>query len=437
MDEPTNHLDLAGLRWLEGFIAHWPGSLIVTSHDRYFLDAVATRIWLLDDGRLTTYLGNYSKFERLRAAELDHLEKQYEAQQALIAREESFVRRYGAGQRAREARGRAKKLSHLERIEAPTQRQTVDLKLTATRTGDIVLTARGLAAGYDQATVVGIDDLEVLRGARVAVIGPNGSGKSTLLKTLAGELPPSAGTLSQGSRVRVGFYRQEAENLDGDATVLDELLKTGPVEVQHARDLLGRFLFSGDDVMKQVSQLSGGERGRLAIAKLVLSGANLLLLDEPTNHLDIAGRTALEEALDSFSGTLVFASHDRRLINRLATCLWVVGDGKLIRIDGALAEYEELLRSHSGEETKDGRKVPKPVPQDRAVRLVRTARRLEQVEEQIATLETELTLLGAEIAEAGARADIGAITVLGSRFAGSQAALDHLLAEWSQLAEQE
>lgn len=437
MDEPTNHLDLAGLRWLEGFITRWPGSLIVTSHDRDFLDAVATRIWLLEDGRLTTYPGNYSKFEQLRAAELDDLQKRYAAQQALIAKEEAFIRRYGAGQRAREARGRAKKLSHLERIERPAERQRVDLRLTATRTGDVVLTARGLAVGYEHATVVEIGDLEVLRGARVAVIGPNGSGKSTLLKTLAGELPPSAGTLAEGTRVRGASYRQEAENLDDDATVLDELLASGRAEVQQARDLLGRFLLSGDDVAKQVSQLSGGERGRLAIAKLVLSGANLLLLDEPTNHLDIASRTALEEALDSFAGTLIFASHDRRLINRLATCLWVVGDGKLIRIDGGLAEYEELLRSQSGEGRQDGHTFPQRVPRDRPVPRVRTAIRLEQVEEQITTLETELTLLGAEIEQAGARADLGTISALGSRFAGSQAELDRLLAEWSQLAEQQ
>ncbi|HEY3116001.1 MAG TPA: ABC-F family ATP-binding cassette domain-containing protein [Chloroflexota bacterium] len=435
MDEPTNHLDLAGLRWLEGFVSQWKGSLIVTSHDRYFLDAVATRIWLLEDGRMTSYPGNYSRFEQLRAAELDDLEKRYEAQQAVIAKEEAFIRRYGAGQRAREAAGRAKKLTHLERLSAPADQKTVSLKLTAARSGDIALRAGGLAVGYANRTIINAGDLEVMRGARIAVIGPNGSGKSTLLKSLAGELPPSTGNVTLGSRVEMGFYHQEAENLDSEATVLDEVLGSAQIDGQQARDFLGRFLFSGDDVAKRISQLSGGERGRLAIAKLVLSKANFLLLDEPTNHLDIASRTALEEALDAYPGTLIFASHDRRLINRLANRLWVLGDGKLIQVDGGLAEYEQLLRpqvSHGASPTPKQTKAPL---RERPLSRSKTEQRLEHVEEQIASLESALTVLGGEIEEAGKRADLKKITELGTRFAQSQAELDDLFAEWAQLSE--
>jgi len=434
LDEPTNHLDLAGLRWLEGFISRWPGSLVVTSHDREFLDAVATRIWLLDEGRLTTYSGNYAKFEQLREAELDDLERRYEAQQAVIAKEEAFIRRYGAGQRAREARGRAKKLSHLERIDGPTNRPNVNVRLAAVDSADIVLTARGLAAGYANRTVVDVGDLEIRRQARVALIGPNGSGKSTLLKTLANELPPLAGTATLGGRVKAGFYHQEAENLDGEATVLDEILKAGNVDVQQARNLLGRFLFSGDDAAKRVSQLSGGERGRLAIARLVLSGANLLLLDEPTNHLDIASRTALEEALDAYRGTLIFASHDRRLINRLATRLWVVGGGKLIQVDGRLAEYEQLLASQVGDRSQSKAKQETPRPTDRGSSKSTSVAKLERLEEQIAALESALTVLGTEITEAGQRGDVDAIRELGLRFADGQAELDRRLSEWSEFA---
>jgi ATP-binding cassette subfamily F protein 3 len=435
LDEPTNHLDLAGLRWLEDFISRWPGALVVTSHDRDFLDAVATRIWLLDDGRLTSYAGNYAKFEQLRAAELDDLARRYEAQQALIAKEEAFIRRYGAGQRAREARGRAKKLSHVERIEGPAKASTVSVQLPGAHSGDIVLSARGLVAGYADRTVVEVGDLELRREARVAVIGPNGSGKSTLLRTLADELPARAGTTTLGSRVHVGFYHQEAENLDGEATVLDEIVKSSDLDAQQARTFLGRFLFRGDDTGKRVAQLSGGERGRLAIAKLVLSGANLLLLDEPTNHLDIASRTALEEALDAFRGTLIFASHDRRLINRLATRLWVVGSGKLFQVDGRLAEYEQLLRSQAEAGAQNRAKQGKTKPVARPSLKSSPAVRLQRLEQQIAALESALALLGSEITQAGERGDVDAIRELGQRFADGQTELDRWLNEWSELAE--
>lgn len=434
MDEPTNHLDLAGLTWLETFLTRWRGSLVITSHDRYFLDAVANQIWLLEDGRITTYQGNYTRFEQLRAAELEDLQRRYDAQQEQIAREEAFIRRYGAGQRAREARGRATRLARVERIEAPADRRSVNLKLHAARSGDIALTVSQLAVGYAGRTVVEVGKLQVLRGQRVAIIGPNGTGKSTLLRTLAGELPPVSGTIQLGSRVHIDLYHQEAENLDGEATVLEVVLATGRVDDQQARDFLGRFLFSGDDIDKRVRQLSGGERGRLAIARLVLSGANLLLLDEPTNHLDIASREALEDALAAYPGTLIFASHDRRLISALGSRVWLVGGGRLTEIDGGIEAYERSLRSRPvGQPDKTAAPPKRPASQPASRP---PTRRLATVEAKIAALEAEVAELERKIGQASERGDAAAVGEVGSRFEAAQAELDQLLAEWAVLAEQ-
>ena len=433
MDEPTNHLDLRGLQWLEGFLNRWPGTVIVTSHDRFFLDAIATRIWHLDFGRLRTYPGNYSKFDELREADVVRQQKEFEAQREFIAKEEAFIRRYGAGQRAREAKGREKRLNRLERIRAPQNSRTTSLSFAATRSGDIVLTSKGIGVGYGDRTVLQIPELDLYRGERVALVGPNGSGKSTLLKTIAGELAPIDGSVRVGAAVSVGHYWQEAENLDLKASVLEDLLRDSTLEFQQARDMLGHFLFSGDDVDKKVSMLSGGERSRLALAKLVLSQGNLLLLDEPTNHLDIPAREALEDALDTYTGTLVFASHDRRLISRIATRLWVIEDGKLVSFEGTLEEYDAL---------RSAPKTPDRAPEASKPKPALSKNRERELQEQIALLETaiedqeaQIEDLGAQINDASERGDIEAVMDLGARYEVAQLKLDRLLEEWTQLAD--
>jgi ATP-binding cassette subfamily F protein 3 len=433
MDEPTNHLDLRGLQWLEGFLNRWPGTVIVTSHDRYFLDAIATRIWHLDLGRLKTYPGNYSKFEDLRAAEVERQQKEYEAQREVIAKEEAFIRRYGAGQRAREAKGREKRLNRLERIQAPQRSRTASLSFAATRSGDIVLRSEAPGVGYAGRTVLRVPELDLYRGERVALIGPNGAGKSTLLKTIAGELAPVEGSLRTGAAVSVGHYWQEAENLDLAATVLDDLLRDSSLELQQARDMLGHFLFSGDEVDKRVSMLSGGERSRLALAKLVLSQGNLLLLDEPTNHLDIPAREALEDALVDYTGTLIFASHDRRLIARIATRLWVIEDGRLVALEGTLEEYDA---SRAPVKASD-----RPVEAPRSRRAM-SKNRERELQEQVAVLETAIEQqeslideLGAQINEASETGNIDAVLDLGARYDAAQLRLDRMLEEWTQLAD--
>ncbi len=433
MDEPTNHLDLRGLQWLEGFLNRWPGTVIVTSHDRFFLDAIANRIWHLDFGRLKAYPGNYTKFEELRVADAARQQKEFEAQREFIAKEEAFIRRYGAGQRAREAKGREKRLNRLERVQAPQHNRTTSLSFSASRSGDIVLTSKGIDVGYGGHTVLSIPELDLYRGERVALIGPNGTGKSTLLKTIAGELAPTNGNVRTGAAVSIGHYWQEAENLDLNASVLDDLLRDSTLELQQARDMLGHFLFSGPDVEKKVSMLSGGERSRLALAKLVLSQGNLLLLDEPTNHLDIPAREALEDALEGYTGTLVFASHDRRLIAQIATRLWVIEDGSLVSFEGTLEEYDAARAPARAPERASEASKPRPaMSKNRQRDLEAQVLALEtKIEEQEAHIED----LGTQINAASEKGDLEAVMEFGVSYETAQLKLDQLLEEWTALAD--
>jgi ATP-binding cassette subfamily F protein 3 len=427
LDEPTNHVDLYGLRWLEAFLARWSGCVIVTSHDRYFLDKVATRIWYLERTHLKAYPGAYTKFEQAHTAETERQQKQYEQQQQLIAKEEDYIARTRVGSRATEAQSRLKKLDRLERIEAPKRQRAVRFEFRATRSAEVAIKTRDLSAGYDGTTILRAGDLELGRGERVALVGRNGSGKSTLLRTLAGELPSVAGGLTLGAAVTTAHYWQEAENLNPDSTILDELLRPEGTRMQDARDQAGRFLFSGDDVIKRVADLSGGERSRLALAKLVRSGANLLLLDEPTNHLDIPSREALEEALAGFEGTMVLASHDRRLIARLATRLWVVEDGSLRNFNGTLEEYDASMATP----------VPEPQPRRQAPKRPSPSRIQEQsrqaLEDAIHEREAALNDLGEQINAASAGGNLDRLGDLGEEFERLQREVEQLMAEWAEL----
>ncbi len=444
MDEPTNNLDLHGLQWLEGFLNRFEGAVIVTSHDRYFLDAIATRIWHIEFGRLKAYPGNYTKFDELRADEIVRQQKEFEAQREVILKEEEFIRRYGAGQRAREAKGREKRLARVERLEAPKQARRANLKFAATRSGDIVLDSKGFSAGYGgsssasgSVSVLRIDKLDLFRGERVALVGSNGAGKTTLLKTIAGELAPTNGGLRRGAAVSIGHYWQEAENLDPNATVMEDLLRDSSLENQQARNLLGNFLFSGHDVDKKVAQLSGGERSRLALVKLVVNGGNLLLLDEPTNHLDIPAREALEDALGEYEGTLVFASHDRRLIAAIATRLWVIEGDQLVSFDGTLEEYDAANLP-----AKTPARAPEAARTNVNGKPALSPNRARQLQERIAALEqavddcqARIVDLGARVNQASARGDLAAVSQLGADYEAAQAELDRLMEEWAELAE--
>ncbi|HEX2914732.1 MAG TPA: ABC-F family ATP-binding cassette domain-containing protein [Chloroflexia bacterium] len=348
LDEPTNHLDLATLEWLESFLANWPGTLLIISHDRSFLDKVVARVLDLSFGRLEDYPGNYSKYLRLRKERRERAAKEYEAQQVHIAKTEEFIRRFRAGQRAKEAQGRQKLLNRLERVERPRDNARLRISFQSDlQSGRLVMAAQNLAVGWQERkgpqVLFRAPDLDVERGERVAIIGPNGCGKSSFLKTIMGELAPLEGTVQFGVNVQVGYYAQSHEGLNWHRTVLEEIRQTSPMSEEDARTYLGRFLFSGDDVFKRVGDLSGGERSRVALAKLILAKANFLVLDEPTNHLDINARESLEELLSEYNGTILFVSHDRYFIDALATQVWELDRSGLTTHRGNFSAYQEWL----------------------------------------------------------------------------------------------
>src|SRR3989475_8947026 len=345
LDEPTNHLDLAALEWLETYLLSWKGAMVVVAHDRYFLDKIVSRTIEMAFGRIEEYPGNYTRYLHLREERMERRLREYEAQQAHIAHTEEFIRRYKAGQRSREARGRQKLLDRMERVERPQDFQAMHFEFSPiVDSGLVVISTQKLIVGYRNPTkehteLVRVADLELLRGERRGLLVPNGSGKTTLLRTIIGELPPLSGLVQLGHNVRVGYYSQTHASLNAERSIIDEIRQVSVLSEEGARTFLGRFLFSGDDVFKAIGSLSGGERSRVALAKLTLQGSNLLILDEPTNHLDLQSRQFLEEVLGEFEGTLLFVSHDRYFIDSLATKVWVIEDGVLIPYMGNYTEY--------------------------------------------------------------------------------------------------
>ena len=340
LDEPTNHLDVAALEWLENFLVEQNVTALISSHDRWFLDRVTSRTLSIEDLTVVEYRGAYSHYARQRLEREMAQMRAHTKQAEEIARTEEFIRRYGAGQRSKEARGRGKKLARVERIEAPTESTRHSWGLEAADLGsETVLETTALAVGYSD-PVMRTGPLRVPRDARVAVVGPNGAGKTTLVRTLVGDLTALDGYVSAAPAARVAYLEQAQAELTGDQTVLDAMRAAGAHDDQEARNLLARFLFRGDDVTKSVAVLSGGERSRLALARLSLRHANLLVLDEPTNHLDLAAREQLEAVLAAYEGTLMFVSHDRYFIDKLASELWLISGGLLRRFEGGWTAYQ-------------------------------------------------------------------------------------------------
>ncbi|MFM9106375.1 MAG: ABC-F family ATP-binding cassette domain-containing protein, partial [Chloroflexota bacterium] len=448
LDEPTNHLDLSMVEWLEEFLRSWGGACLIISHDRYFLDRVTTRTLDMAFGRLEDYPAAYARYLVLREERMSRRLQEYEEQQAFIARTEEFIRKYKAGQRSREARGRQTRLDRLDRIERPQDYEGLNLKLSAAvRSGREVVRLTPLKVGYpgqDGAVqLLQTPELTIERGDRVALVGPNGCGKSTLLRTIVGELEPLKGRVSFGASVKMGYYAQGHERLPLEGTPLSVLLDTQPMGEESARNYLGRFLFSDDDVYKRIESLSGGERSRLALACLLLQQANFRVLDEPTNHLDIHTRGTLEDMLRSFDGTVLFVSHDRFFIDQVATRVWAVHDGEVRGYLGHYTDYQRQLakkpeppRLEPAPEVAREHAAAVPAPRRAKGAEGQAQKTLLQAEREIARLEGRLNELSDALAVASIDADLAALERLGVEYARLQDDLEAAYARWEELTAQ-
>ncbi len=449
LDEPTNHLDIQALEWLESWLGEFKGSLIVIAHDRYFLDKVTNRIWELGFGRLETYRGNYSAYLRQREERFRARMKLWEQQQEYIRRTEEFIRRNIAGQRSREAQGRRTRLQRFletEAIERPREHRHIRVRITPRfASGDIVFQTHNLVVGYDPAApLLHVPDLTIRRGERVAIVGPNGAGKTTLVRTLIGEVEPLAGAVRRGSGVRIGYISQTHSELDPDATVLEAVLTAKRhMEEEEARTLLGSFLFHGDEVFKRIRELSGGQRTRVVLARLAVQRPNTLILDEPTNHLDIPSQEILQHVLQDFDGTVIFVSHDRYLIQALATRVWAVEEGTVHAVLGTWEDYLHWRVSRhaaaEGDTTSPEKKTHlsewekrREARRQRKARERRDARR-QEIEERIARLEARLETLGAAIGQAGEAGDMERVRTLGEEYQAVEQRLHALWEEWETL----
>lgn len=445
LDEPTNHLDLPAVEWLEGFLSRTRSAVLLVSHDRWFLDRVVSRVIEIDETRLCSYPGNYTAYARQREERLLRQQEQWERSQEQIAKLEEYIRRNHAGQLARQAKSREKMLARIQVEQPRLKRPDMKLELTAgLRSGDEVLRIEGLSKAFDEKTLFSGLELVIQRGERVGIVGPNGSGKTTLLRILMEQETATAGCFRFGANVEPGYFAQDLSGANPENTLLDEIMDAGAPTYGDARNLLARFLFFGDDVFKRVGDLSGGETNRLALARLLLSRANLLLLDEPTNHLDIAARDRLEEALLAFEGTVLFSSHDRYLLNRAATRILEIAHGEARLYHGTYEEYrrwkarEALLAEQARARAERAAPAPKPEPvkqPSRGMRPQELRRAVKAIEGRIATTETRLEQLSALLADAGSYTDAARIRQASAEYETLTALLPELMAEWERLAE--
>jgi ATP-binding cassette, subfamily F, member 3 len=463
LDEPTNHLDIDTLTWLEDYLRSYSGALLVVSHDRYFLDRLVTAIVEIERHQSRRYTGNYTRYAELKDAEYESAMKQYEKQQDEIARMEDFIQknivRASTTKRAQSRRKMLDKMEVLDRPLGDLKRASFSFEAEI-QSGREVLQVDQLAYAFDSLTPLFEHvSFELRRGETAALIGPNGIGKSTLLKILTGDLKPTAGTVNWGTKIRIGYYDQEQTHLNGRNTVLEELWSAFPhVEEARIRTILGNFLFSGDDVQKRISSLSGGEKARVALAKLMLLQANVLILDEPTNHLDLYSKEVLESALLDYDGTLLFISHDRYFLNKMAERVielqpdgarhflgnyddYVEKKQELAEIKAQLATTQSSKASPSAKvdpgEAEDSKSGAASFEADKqAKREERTRqRRLEQLETAISRLEEEIGALEAQLTQPEVYQDYVAVQERQTAIDSKKAELALTYDEWEQLAE--
>ena len=451
LDEPTNHLDMEMLEWLEGYLSSYRGGILIVSHDRYFMDRIVTGVVELDHHKATTYRGNYSRYVAQREERLKADTIAYEKQQEYIKKTEEYIDKYRAGIKSKMARGRQSQLNRLERLEAPETSHSLDFTFPpAAMSADKVLVLDHVSIGYKTDVPI-IDDVSMVvrRGESVALIGPNGAGKSTMVKAIVGELFPTEGHIDIGNRVQVGYFSQEHEELHDRWQVVDEIINNYNFTEEKARNVLGSFLFKGDDVFKLVGDLSGGERARLALLKLFLQGDNFLILDEPTNHLDVPTREIVERALQQFGGTCFIISHDRYFLDQVSTRTLVLENKGITEYLGNYSYYKEKLK-----EQNDIAALTEPVeevPKDKAKTETKVVslndeskpkpntymveKQLAEVEEEIARLEATMKMYEVQLANPVVQQDLEEMANISKQLSDTESSLQVLYEKWEHFSE--
>lgn len=453
LDEPTNHLDMEMLEWLEGYLSSYRGGILIVSHDRYFMDRIVTGVVELDHHKATTYRGNYSRYVAQREERLKADTIAYEKQQEYIKKTEEYIDKYRAGIKSKMARGRQSQLNRLERLEAPETSHSLDFKFPpAAMSADKVLVLDHVSIGYKPDEPI-IDDVSVVvrRGESVALIGPNGAGKSTMVKAIVGELFPTEGHIDIGNRVQVGYFSQEHEELHDRWQVVDEIINNYNFTEEKARNVLGSFLFKGDDVFKLVGDLSGGERARLALLKLFLQGDNFLILDEPTNHLDVPTREIVERALQQFGGTCFIISHDRYFLDQVSTRTLVLENKGFTEYLGNYSYYKEKLKEQQDiaaltevveevakEDVKSEAKTISTSPSDEPKKKTNTymvEKQLAEVEEEIARLEATMKMYEVQLANPVVQQDLAEMENISKQLSDTESNLQKLYEKWEHFSE--
>ena len=459
LDEPTNHLDMNSIAWLETYLLNYKGAVLIVSHDRYFLDRIAGKVIEIDQSKATTFMGNYSDYavkkEQLRVAAWNaymNQQREIKHQEEVIEKLKSFNREKSI----KRAESREKMLDKIEVIEKPSEVRT-DMKLTLTPrilSGNDVLTVEHLSKSFDSHKLFADVNFEIKRGEHVAIIGDNGSGKTTLLKILNGLVPADQGTFRLGSNVEIGYYDQEHHVLHSEKTLFEEISDDYPyLNNTQIRNVLAAFLFTGEDVFKRISDLSGGERGRVSLAKLVLSNANFLILDEPTNHLDIMSKEILEDALNGYEGTILYVSHDRYFINRTAHRILDLTEGQFVSYVG---NYDYYLEKHDTVMAAIEANAPRNADADSAVaakaaesevkldwkaqkeeqaRLRKKENDLKKCEEKIAELEARISEIDTEMSDPAIGTQVAKLQELSKEQTSCQEQLEKLYEQWEELAE--
>ncbi|ADL04181.1 ABC-F family ATP-binding cassette domain-containing protein [Lacrimispora saccharolytica] len=453
LDEPTNHLDMESIAWLEGYLINYDGSVIIVAHDRYFLDRVVTKIIELDNGLMNVYQGNYTDYSGKRAMIRDAQMKAYLNQQQEIRHQEEVIAKLKSFNREksiRRAESREKMLDKIEKLDKPTEiNDEMRIRLEPNIiSGNDVLTVRSLKKAFDQNLLFKDINFDIKRGERVAIIGGNGTGKTTILKILNGIVEPDTGEISLGSKVHIGYYDQEHQVLHMEKTLFDELQDTYPsMNNTQIRNILAAFLFTGDDVFKRIKDLSGGERGRVSLAKLMLSEANFLILDEPTNHLDITSKEILEDALVNYSGTILYVSHDRYFINKTATRILDLTNQTLVNYIGNYDYYLEKkevmtnlyaaplsAKNDSQEDTSDTKLDWKAQKEEQA-RLRKRQNDLKKTEDEIHHLEIRDGEIDEALGKEEIFTDVSKLMELNKEKEAIRQRLDELYELWEELAE--